>query len=92
MNPKKMQNNSSNQVKYNARLRQQIKDNLKSFKPVVRSGWAIKFSIHNESNVVLIFTSLYTGQTIVRYFTEEIKAVDYINMMLMKDASVEHEL
>jgi hypothetical protein len=87
-----MQNNSSNQVKSSAHVRQQIKDNLKSFKPVMRDGWAIKFSIHNESNVVLIFTSLYTGQTIVRYFTEEIDAVDYINMVLTKDSSVEHTL
>jgi hypothetical protein len=58
-----------------------IRNNSKSFSPVVRNGWAIKFSVYREDNILLIFTSCFTGQTIVRYFTCEDDAVEYINFI-----------
>ena len=66
-----------------------IKAKSKSFSPVVRNGWAIKFSVYRDYNILLLFTSLHTGQTIVRYFTEEDDAVDYINFVISKDAQEE---
>lgn len=77
-----MQNNSSRQVKSSAHSRQQIKDSLKSFNSVIRNEWIIKFSIHNETNILLIFHSIETAQTIVRYFTDEGVAVDFINELV----------
>lgn len=56
-----------------------------SFHPVVRNGWAIKFSTHRDDNILLIFTSVYTGRTIVRYFTDEQDAVSYINFMMTQN-------
>lgn len=35
-----------------------------------------------------MFVSKYTGQTIVRYFSEEDHAVKYINMIIAKDSTV----
>lgn len=61
---------------------QEIRNNTTCFMPVVRNGWIIKFSVHSNSNVLLVFTSKYTGQTIVRYFTDEEEAVDCINMII----------
>lgn len=58
-----------------------IRNNSKSFSPVVRNGWAIKFSVYRENNILLIFTSCFTGQTIVQYFTNEDDAVDFINFV-----------
>jgi hypothetical protein len=58
-----------------------IRNNSRSFSPVVRNGWAIKFSVYREGNILLVFTSCYTGQTIVRYFIDEDSAVDYINFI-----------
>jgi hypothetical protein len=69
-----------------------IMENHKSFQPVVREGWAIKFSTLRESNILIIFTSLYTGQTIVRYFIAEEDAVMFINYMAFKDPKEEHDL
>jgi hypothetical protein len=58
-----------------------IRNNSRSFSPVVRNGWAIKFSVYREDNILLVFTSCFTGQTIVRYFTSEEDAVEYINFV-----------
>lgn len=60
----------------------EIKNNSRSFAPIVRNGWLIKFSTHRDSNILIVFTSLHTGQTIVRYFTDEDSAVDYINFVI----------
>ena len=69
-----------NQVKFN-----QIKSDLKLWSPVERNGWYIKFSIFKEEQVLLIFVSAYTCQTIIRYFSNENDAVKYINFLCDKD-------
>lgn len=71
-----------------ALLMQEIQNNTSYFSPVVRNGWIIKFSVYKNSDILLVFSSKYTGQTIIRYFTEEDDAVDYINMITAKDATV----
>jgi hypothetical protein len=60
----------------------EIKNNSRSFAPIIRNGWGIKFSTYRDCNILLVFTSLHTGQTIVRYFTDEDSAVDYINYVI----------
>lgn len=67
---------------------QDIQNKTSYFDPVIRNGWIIKFSIYKNADILLIFTSKYTGQTIVRYFSEEDDAVAYINMMTSKDSTV----
>ena len=62
----------------------EIKNNSRSFAPVIKNGWAIKFSTYRDNNILLLFTSLHTGQTVIRYFNDEENAVDFINMMLDK--------
>lgn len=66
---------------------QDIQSNTTYFNPVVRNGWVIKFSVYQNSDILLVITSKYTGQTIVRYFGEENDAVKFINMMIAKDAT-----
>ena len=39
-----------------------------------------------------MFVSKYTGQTIVRYFPEEDLAVRYINMIIAKDSTINHDI
>ena len=41
-----------------------------------------------NSDILLLITSKYTGQTIVRYFLEEDDAVKFINMVISRDATV----
>jgi hypothetical protein len=72
-------------------LQQEIKSNLNYFHPVVRNGWVIKFSIYKNTGILLIFTSKYTGQTIIRYCDSEDGAVDYINIVIEKDATVHQD-
>ena len=68
-------------------LMQDIQSNTTYFTPVVRNGWIIKFSVYQNSDILLVVVSRYTGQTIVRYFGEEDDAVKFINMVITKDAS-----
>lgn len=55
------------------------------FHPVIRNGWIIKFSVHENSDILLLMVSRYTGQTFIRYFIDEDRAIKFINMMIMKD-------
>lgn len=83
-----MQKKSSKPENSNT-LMLEIKAKSKSFSPVTRNGWAIKFSVYRDCNILLLFTSLHTGQTIVRYFTEEDDAVDYINFVTSQNPQEE---
>jgi hypothetical protein len=67
---------------------QEIRSNTTYFQPAVRNGWIIKFSVYKNTEILLMFVSKYTGQTIVRYFPEEDLAVKYINMIIAKDSTV----
>ena len=68
------------------KLRTEIKNNLRSWHLCERNGWFIKLSIHREENILLRFISRYTAQTIIRYFTCEDDAVEYINFVIDKSA------
>ena len=64
----------------------------KSWMPVARDGWIIKFSIYRDSLVLLTIISQYTGQCIIRQFRNEDEAVMFINMVTMLNAEQEYEL
>lgn len=71
---------------------QEIRSNTTHFQPAVRNGWIIKFSVYKNTEILLVFVSKYTGQTIVRYFPEEDLAVKYINMIISKDSTVYQDI
>ena len=56
-----------------------------SWSPTERNGWIIKFSIYNDDYIMLLFTSRYTGQTVIREFSSEDDAVDFINLIIELD-------
>lgn len=62
----------------------EIAENMASWAPVVRNNWFIKFSIHG-GNILIIFYSRFTHQTILRHFTSEPEAVNFINFIIDKD-------
>jgi hypothetical protein len=68
-----------------ALLYMDIRNNYKSFQMIIRNGWAIKFSVYRGENILLIFTSTFTCQTVVRYFTDEDEAVECINFVTAHD-------
>ena len=80
-----MRKNSSKQVQTPYR---KIASKMKSWSPVARNGWAIKFSTYGET-ILLIFHSHMTNQTIVRFFIDEIDAVNFINFIISHDPSLE---
>jgi len=63
----------------------EIKNNSRSFAPVIRNGWMIKFSVYRDNNILFVFTSIHTGQTLVRYFTDEDDAVKYLNYITTRN-------
>jgi hypothetical protein len=74
-----------------AMLYMDIKNNYKSFQLIIRNGWAIKFSVYRGENILLVFTSTFTCQTVVRYFTNEDDAVDFINFITAQNPQEEIE-
>lgn len=75
-----------------SKLKSEVKNNLRSWHMCQRNDWFIKLSIHQDKNILLMFISRYTAQTIIRYFTCEDDAVDYINYVINKDAGSMAEL
>lgn len=69
-------------------LQKDISKNICSWQPVVRNGWIIKFSVYKK-NILLNFTSINTGQTIVRYFNDEDLACKFINFVCHHDSMQE---
>lgn len=65
----------------------EIANNIKFWSPVSRNGWIIKFSVYDSTNILLLFTSQHTGQTLIRYFFDENDAVKFINFICMKDST-----
>jgi hypothetical protein len=67
----------------------EVESNSTSYLPVNRNGWWIKFSVYNSHNILLVFTSMFTGQTIVRYYDNEDDAVKFINYVIESDPAEE---
>lgn len=65
---------------------QEARTKLKSFVPVVKNGWMIKFSTFLDDNVLISFMSLNTHQVIIRHFPSEDEAVNYINFVIKHDS------
>jgi hypothetical protein len=65
-----------------------IEKEIKIWQPVNRNGWWIKFSTY-KGNILLMFTSSYTGQTLVRFFTDEDIAVKFINFVINQNPEEE---
>jgi hypothetical protein len=59
----------------------------KSWQPVVKNGWLIKFSVYKENCVLLLILSKSTSQTIVRHFTSEDYACEYITYIVQLDSA-----
>ena len=72
-------------------LHSHIAKNVQTWNPVKRNNWVIKFSIYKD-NILLVFTSTYTGQTIIRSFQDEDLAVEYINFIVAQDPQEEYTL
>jgi hypothetical protein len=57
---------------------------LRTFHPVIRNYWWIKFSTY-KNNVLLVIGSTLTGQITVTYYTDEDRACDFVNWVLEQD-------
>jgi len=62
-----------------------------SWAAVERNGWIIKFSIFNDEHILICFVSDYTGQAIIREFSSEDEAVNYINFVTAHDPNEYHQ-
>ena len=63
----------------------------KSWQAVTKKDWIVKFSTFG-SVICLIFISVYTGRTIIRFFQDEDRACDFINFVLTIDGTSEDEI
>jgi hypothetical protein len=53
--------------------------------PVDRNGWRIRFSIHNHQSVIISAVSAFSGQYIIKFFNDEDKAVDFLELLSQRD-------
>lgn len=74
-----MRRKSSNQKVKNLKL--DIENKTKFWNGVVRNGWWIKFSVYSDQFILLMIISRYTGQTLLRYYSDESEAVAFINFV-----------
>lgn len=82
---RKMQRKSSKQKVKNLKL--DIENKTKFWNGVVRNGWWIKFSVYSDQFILLMIVSRYTGQTILRYYSDESDAVAFINFVTTCNAN-----
>jgi hypothetical protein len=64
----------------------------KSWMPVSRNGWIIKFSSYRDNSILLFVVSQHTGQTIIRYFKDEDEACKFINLVIELNSQEEYDL
>jgi hypothetical protein len=64
----------------------EVAKNYRTWETIEKNKWYIKFSICDEQ-ILLIFTSSITDQTLIRYFDIEERAVDFINYIIKQDAT-----
>ena len=43
------------------------KKKLKSVMPTIKNGWPIKFSLYQDTEVLVVFMSLYTHQVVFEF-------------------------
>ena len=55
-------------------------------------GWHIQFSNYADSFILLIVTSTYTAQTLVRYYDDEESAVSFLKWIMAIDPKHELEI
>lgn len=67
----------------------EIIQNIKTFQPIIKNGWEVQFSeVHGH--ILMYFTSTQTGQTIIRYFTDENKAAKLVTRITSNNPSQEY--
>jgi len=67
-------------------IKRDIELSLKTFKPIIRQYWWIKFSNY-KGNILIFIGSILSGQVVTKYFKDEDLAVDYVNWILHQDPS-----
>lgn len=67
-------------------LESDIIRHIRSFEPIVRDFWWVKFSTYKD-NILIFVASTLTGQMKTRYFTDEDKACIFVNWVLDQDPS-----
>lgn len=64
---------------------------MKTWLPVVRNGWMLKFSSYRDTAILLIVVSTYTKQTVIRYFGNEDEACNFINYIIELDPQEQYD-
>lgn len=70
----------------------EIAQKTKSWQPVARDGWIVKFSIYKDTEILVTIISQYTGQLIMRHFKDEDDACMFINYVLELNAEDVNQL
>ena len=68
----------------NQELYEDIKQHIRSFEPIAREYWWIKFSNY-KGNILMFCGSMLTGEVVTNHFADEDDAVMYVNWLFHQD-------
>jgi len=68
----------------NEELYKDIKENIKTYQPIGRDYWWVKFSNY-KGNILLFAGSVLTGEMVTHHFVDEDDAVLYVNWLFCQD-------
>lgn len=71
----------------NETLYKDILDNIRSYQPIVREYWWIKFSNY-KGNILLFAGSILTGEVVTHHFVDEDDAVLYVNWLFHQNPAL----
>ena len=71
----------------NEELYKDIVKNIKTYQPVGRDYWWVKFSNY-KGNILLFAGSILTGEVVTQHFADEDDAVLYVNWLFIQDPSL----
>ena len=72
----------------NEELYKDIKENIRSFQPIARDYWWIKFSNY-KGNILLFAGSILTGEIVTQHFNDEDDAVMYVNWLFHQNPALQ---
>jgi hypothetical protein len=67
-------------------MKAKISPNLISFVTVRRGEWILKVSVYKNKQIMVIAHHCYDfGQMVIRYFTDQNAAADFIELLVIED-------
>jgi len=66
-------------------MKAKLSPNMISFVAVRRGEWILKISVYRNKQVMVVAQNCYDFRTVVKYFTDQNYAADFIEQLVIED-------